>query len=194
MDKELEDKINLELNFEYLLSNLFGKKNYHGYTGLKTTDEWLSNLIEIIDYIEKSIENSIETTDSFHKRQLHSLCNRTKESIENSKGINQINQNTIIGLVKLIFELIGQYPDNWNLSRLNHKQHYELNKYRQIVYNQTDEQRYYYILRLSETHLRDKIPSYAQLINIFSYECNKDYSNFIKWFKKNHSNYYMEIF
>jgi len=194
MKSEVENKINLELSFEYLLSYLFGKRNFHSYAGLKSQTEWSKNLISITNFIEKSILYSIENIDTFHKSQLIETCKNTRDSIKQSKSFNQINHNTILGLVKLIFELIGKQPDNWNLNKVNNHKHYELNKYRQIVYIQSDKQKYHFILKLSETRFNDKIPSYRELVKVFSRNCNSDYSEFIRWFKKNHSEQYLEIF
>lgn len=194
MVKEIHNKINLELSFEYLLSYLFGKTNFHSYTGLKSLTEWSNRLIEIINFIEKSILYSIENIDTFHKKQITSLCERIKEDIKKPKSFNQTNHNAILGLFKLIFELIGQSPDNWELSKVNNRKHFELNEYRQLIYIQSDKQKYHYILKLSETFLKGKLPSYKELVKVFSLNCNKDFSKFIKWFKSNYSSQYLEIF
>ncbi len=75
-----DDFVCVPLSFEYLMSALFGKDNYHGYVGTVERSVWKKDLRKIVKYIKKSIELSVDA-DQFHKNRLLSICLGLEKSL-----------------------------------------------------------------------------------------------------------------
>ena len=193
-ENSTNEEIYVNIDIENLLSSLFGKVNYHGDTGIMTTSVWKQRLIKIIGSIEKSILYNVNS-DTFHKDKLNLYCEKAKDEIKKSTNINQLNTETIYCLVKIIFYLLGDMPDNWDLKTTNKINHWKLDEYRTLYYTQSQEQKANLILNLSMNSAYDNIlPEYSELSKKRFYEFNKNDTKFIEWFKETYPTVYMEIF
>ena len=122
-------------------------------------------------------------------------CEYFKEMVSKSKDLNKINEKAILGLIKIIFELIGERPDNWELDKVNNKKHWKLNKSRQIMYIQTNKQKAEQFIKFAPVLNESNENTYNKelLRNKLFVVFNKDYQRFLEWLKVEHSDKYNEI-
>lgn len=188
-----KDQIMTSIDFEYLLSNLLGKKNYHGCSGLFSLPDYKTKMYKIIKSLKNSIEETIISTDSKHLYQLHGILDIWKESVTKSKHFDQLNEANLLYLVKLNFTILGNMPDNWFQSRANKPEHWKLSKYRTICFHQNLEQKVNLIHSLPyDTRYKDKLPKTRELLDKhMELKTNKA---FYEWFKTNYKEIYLEIF
>jgi len=192
-----KEEIYLSESFEIFLSYLYGKNNYHQYaTGAKSNFEWKETIDKVLDSIESSIQNTLEVSDKAHKDNLLFLCQDTRKRISNSSDLNDLNEKTILGFIKLVFYLIGDRPEHNDLLKVNKPEHWKLNSHRQIMYYQSNEHKVSLII--------DRAPAIDQF-NDGKYNKNKlldklhrdfsgDNRKFLDWFKNEHLDKYNELF
>ncbi len=189
------NEIHLSSEFEDLLSIINGKTNHHGDTGFKNSRQWGKRLTIILSSIEKSIVQNIATTDETHKNDLLWLCSEAKGKITSSKNIDQINQDTIYYLVKLIFNLLGNMPDHWDLKKVNNRKHWDLNEYRSICYTQDSKQKKDLVLKLANQTNHDlELPEITVLEDKLYKDFKGNEIKFILWFKEYYPEAYLKIF
>ena len=58
-----KNRIYASLEFEYLLTRLFGKYNYHGYVGEKSFKEWKRDLAKVFRSILRALTLNVETDE-----------------------------------------------------------------------------------------------------------------------------------
>lgn len=195
MKNEKTESVYLNLDFEHLLSNLYGKSTTHGIVGMKDKTTWLKTILKVLSSIEKAINQSIETNDINHKNELSFLCYKTKENVEKASNINSINLEVISGLVKIIFILLGQMPNNWFKKIVNRPDSWKLNDFRTIIYTQNYTQKANLIIYLSDKSAYNEGLPHKNDLNLILY---KDFQNnnqkFVDWFKQNYPNNYLKMF
>lgn len=192
-ENSMKEEIYVNHDFETLLSHLFGK-NYHGDSGSLTISDWKKRLIKIINSIEKGIKYNVNS-DTFHKDKLNLFCETAKDEINKSISINQINTDTIRCLVRIIFYLLGDMPDNWNLKITNKLHHWKLDENRTLYYTQSPTQKVNLILNISRnSNYNNILPEYSELSKKRFDEFQKNDIKFMEWFKETYPAVYMEIF
>lgn len=191
-----EGYINLSDSFETLLRYLYGEQNFRYDTGLKNCTEWKLRLIKIINSIELSIDRTIEISDRNHKAQLLSICRITKEEISEANNLNDLNEKTILGLIKLIFYLIGDRPDHFGLQKVNKPDHWKLNSHRQIMYYQNNEQKVRLIIDQAPQidEWNDGVYNRNILIVKLNRELKGDHAKFLDWYKDEYPDKYYEFY
>jgi len=80
-------------------------------------------------------------------------------------------------------------PDNWHKKTINRRDYYKLDKYREIAYIQTSDQKAQLILALCNEE-----PYKNELYNKFWFDFHKDSQQFVDWFKNVYPKIYMEMF
>ena len=65
----MPETIDISLQFENMLSLLFGKDNHHGDIGNMGKTDWKKNLLKIINAIEKSFSQNVNYTDEYQKTE-----------------------------------------------------------------------------------------------------------------------------
>lgn len=190
------DKIFLSYSFENLLKFLYGQQNYHQDIGLKSFSEWKKRLKKIINSIEQSIDTTIEISDKKHKDYLLFVCKDTKDQISKAKNLNDLNEKTILGLIKLVFYLIGDRPNHWGLQKVNKPDHWKLNSHRQIMYYQSNEHKVNLIIDKSPPidHINDGKYNRNILIEKLHMELNGNHAKFLDWYKNEYRDKYYELF
>ena len=183
--------MNVSIEFEHYLSYLFGKSNYHGYVGLKSISEWKKVLIKVLKALKKSITVTIESTDSQHKQRMLLLCDETEKRIANLKNIDSVNEQTILGLTSLIFEVLGGRPDNWNRITTNSENHWRLNRKRQISYCQSFSQKANIIL---DEAYRQSHDNFTEMHKTLYRKFVGNERKFCEWYKETHPNKYLSLF
>lgn len=147
-------------------------------------------------FIEKSIDITISNIDAKHKQDLKSSIEEIIKSIHSSDDLDELNQKIILGLFKMIMLFIGEIPDNYHLKKLNKTSHYSLNKNRQIVYLQTDEQKVKMIINNATQYDSDDTQSHNEyhLIKKLNEDFRGNYSRFLDWYRMEHTEKYLSLF
>jgi len=190
MEKET---IYLSDGFESLLSLLYGKQKYHQFTGLKTKNEWEKITLKVISSIELSIANTIENCDAGHKNYLLQLCQETKERISESLTIDELNEEIILELFKIIFNLIGDQPNHWDHNKINKRDDWKLSKHRQLMYYQSNQQKISLIIDEAPEEYNGKYTR-RLLIEKLNRDYKGNYSEFLDWHKKNFREMHDKLF
>lgn len=181
MEKET---IDLSEDFESLLSLLYGKQKYHQFAGSKTKNEWEKIILKVISSIELSIANTIENCDTGHKNYLLQLCQETKERISKSLTINELNEEIILELFKIIFNLIGDQPNHWDHNKINKTDDWKLSEHRQLMYYQSNQHKTNLIIDEAPEDYNGKYTR-RLLIEKLNRDFKRNYSEFIDWHKEN---------
>lgn len=195
MIKKMKNEISLDYDFESLLSTLFGKEKNHGIVSAENNTSWAKHICRIFELIEKSINQNIVFSNNYQKSEISHVLSEVKVKISEKKSINSINQDTITGMSKIIFNLIGKMPDNWERKVINHPNHWRLDRYRTIYYSQTNRQKANLIMELAKhSDYNFGLPSKQELNHKFYREFKNDEVRFIDWFKKNYPENYIKMF
>ncbi len=189
-----KDHVVVPISFEALMRSLFGDK-YYRYVGEISKTTWKKDLRKIAKYIKKSIELNVDT-DQYHREHLLKLCEMLDKELESSKTTAQMNVITIEKLVKLIFYLLGNLPENWNMKSPYADRFWELDGHRRLLYVQSDEQKSYLLLNLIDIKKLFKIDleDYDDLHEIFYTKFKSKAAEFIVWFKNTYPEIYCAIF
>ena len=188
----MKDKIELSDSFEVLLCYLFGKQNFHHDAGTKTIGEWRKRIDRVIKSISLSIQNTLEIVDNEHKNHLIKICDNIREKISNASDINDLNQETIVGLFNLIFYTLGDRPDHWDLNKVNKGDHWRLNTHRQVMYYQNNERKVRIIIDNAPSidSYNDQLYNKLILMKKLHQEFGGNHTKFIEWYKENYQELY----
>jgi len=189
-----EDYVYVPISYEYMMSHLFGKSNYHGHVGCLTKSSWKNDVRKINKYVKKSIELNVNT-DSYHKGRLKYLCDCLEEKVSQSKSLNEINVSFVETYVILLFTLLGNFPDHWNRKAPYADRFWELDGHRSMSYTQTDEQKAALVINLVDTEkaINVEIKEHKNMHEAFG-ACGSNPAKFIAWLKDKYPRVYCEIF
>lgn len=177
-----------------LLNYLFGMR-YHQYTGLIEYSTWKKTLIKVITAIQKSIDKTITVIDADHRYRLDLECKLLKDNIKNASSIDEINEKTILGLIKLVFYLIGERPNNSHRHNTNNNKYWELNSQRQLLYFQTNKQKFNAIINNApkEQYSNSKLYNQNLLIQKFQ-NLNRNFAKFVAWHQSEYPIEHLNLF
>lgn len=184
----------IPIDFEYLLSHLFGNQNYHAVTGTNNIKFLKQSYTKIFKSIKRSIELNIITSDQVLLEELINICDNALLQLKQKKTAELINIKMSTYLTKLVFLLIGSFPKNWDRRKTNFNKEWILNRYRSISYTSTFQQKCFLILDNYEKHAKKKsYPKIEDLWYKLNYDFKNDYFKFVKWFKENHFEIFKKI-
>jgi len=189
-----KESVCVPITYEYMMSHLFGKQNYHGHVGTLTKSSWKKDLRKINKYIKKSIDVNVLTA-SYHKGMLIYLCECLDEKISKSKTLNDINVGFVETYVRLIFSLLGNFPDHWRSKAPYADRFWELDGHRTINFSQTDEQKAALVINLVDIKqaINVELKDHENMHEVF-WACGSNPTKFIQWLKAEHPRVYCEIF
>ena len=191
----MPEKIHVSLQFENMLSLLFGKDNHNGDIGNMRNPTWKKNLLKIIKAIEKGISQNVNYTDEYQRVELYNILEQLKSKISASKSINQTNHDTILGFTKIIFNILGRFPYNWDKKNTSKKELWKLNDFRTLGYTQNYTQKANLIIHVSEyANYNEGLPPKRELQKKLYMELKGNDFEFVEWFKKSYPNVYLKIF
>ena len=190
------DTIGVPISFEYLLTRLFGKRSYHGFSDVHSFKRWKKPIVKLFGAIRKTILINVDTTDMLHKSRLLRSCDEAISEITSAevKVINQINVSAIEHLTEIVFELMGRMPDHRDYKVINRPEHWGLNTYRKLNYTQTNNQKASLIFDLVLEHQLYGKLNYKELWNKMYYDFDNNSDEFIKWFKQTYTDLYLQVF
>jgi len=188
------DYLYLPLSFEYLMTFLFGKLNYHGYVGSVGKTTWKKDMQKIIKYIKKTILLNVHS-DNYHKSKLMRICDELTEKIKKSKRIEEVNILIIQEFTRLIFNLLGNMPDHWRRRQPYKDLYWTFDGHRSLCYTQNTAQKVGLILSL-EFHgeIDIALEEYNSLNEVLGFKFRNDKDKFLSWFKKNYPSQYCDMF
>lgn len=191
----MPETINVSLQFENMLSLLFGKDNHHGDVSNMSQRDWKKNILKIINAIERSISQNISFTDNFQKIELDRIIDQLKTKVSRSASIEQTNHDTILALTKIVFNILGRLPYNWDRKNTSRREIWELNDFRTIGYTQNYAQKANLIIHLSEySDYNEGLPPKRELQRKLYMDLKGNHIEFIEWFKENYPSSYLKIF
>lgn len=190
--KSLEATI--PIDFEYLLSHLFGKQNYHAITGTSNIKLLKDAYSKIFKSIKRSIELNVISVDQVLIEDLFNICDNALLELKQKCTAELVNIKMSTYLTKIVFLLLGSFPKNWNKRKTNFNKEWVLNRYRSINYTSNYQQQSFLILDNYKKYSNlKKHPKVEELWDKLNYEFRNDYFKFIKWFKENFFDIYKKI-
>jgi hypothetical protein len=193
--KPIKERLCVPISFEYLLTHLFGKQQYHGYVGAVRASRWKRDMLKVLKYLRRSILLTV-SADNHHKKQLLKTCDETSKLLDEASTINGMNVALIEGLTKLSFRFVGNLPDHWRRKSPYRDRFWELNGHRSITYVQTDEQRAGLLIYLVDIRKLYKITltEYEDLHEAFYRGFKGNPSGFLDWFRNFFPKVYSDVF
>lgn len=174
-----------------LNKSLFGCQSKDSQMYERTEIEWKKLLKKYVIEIQKYLNENIDT-DSIHMERLLDAASSSESALKNDEYLPLY----IEGLIRLIFTLIGQSPEHYRRKGgRKTKDHYKLDKYRNIIYSQNANQKYqllYYASRYNYISIRNLKLVYYDFCKKFGFHEKK--RKFINWFKKKYPNDYLRIY
>lgn len=174
-----------------LNKSLFGCKSRDSQKYERTEKEWKELLKKYVVEIQEYLNENIET-DSIHMERLLAAASSSETALRKEDYLPLY----IEGLIRLIFTLIGQSPEHCRRKGgRKAKDHYKLDKYRNICYIQDSQQKYRLLHFASQHHyisIQHMRSVYYDFCKEFTYYEKK--KKFINWFKEKYSDDYLRIF
>lgn len=189
----MAEEINIPISFEYLLSFLFGKHNYHGHCGFRPLATWKKEQLKLIKTIRKAVKINIDS-DIYHCNGIIKTCDFAIQQIKDAKTKDAVNTAMIEYCVKIIFALLGNFPDNWDKKGTSNWQTWKLDSFRKLIYTSTVDNKANLILSLAESSkYGGKLPSDRDLFMKRIFEFAGDSEKFVNWFKYKYPEIYNDI-
>lgn len=193
----MKQYIYVPLEFEYLMTNLFGKDQYHGYVGAVSKSAYKKDIIKLFKYIRKSITLNVDS-DNYHKTKLIDICEDIEKKVKTKNDFDQLNLLAIEAFTKITFLLMGNMPSHWDIKNPYRDKNWNLSGHRTLRYNQDEDQKTALIINLADIQKKydlgfppdTKLP----LHNIFWQQHKSNPLSFLKWFKTAFPEVYCDIF
>ena len=183
------------LSYEYMMSFLFGKWNYHGHVGTFLRSSWKKDLEKITKYIKKAIRINVRL-DGFQQELLLEECDRFSDRIKKEKTINGMNVAFIECYTRLIFQLLGNFPNHWDRKAPWADRFWEFDGHRTLQYTHTDEQKSYLIINAVDIrkNVKIKVKGFKDMHEAFYRGNGGNAQKFIEWFKEHYPKTYCQLF
>jgi len=192
---ESEDLITTDLSFEYMLSFLFGKKRFHGYSGHFSPRKWRQQIVLIFEVLERAVRETIRG-DERHRQQIEKRCRAAVADLGRARSTGQVSVAAVEHLTYIAFLVIGEWPDNWNKSPNDapRSKNWSLTHYRSLQYLRSYEQRVRQIISLADgEEFKRRLPSRNELYDQLHRTCKGNHRKFIAWFKREYGDIYLEL-
>lgn len=181
--------LEISLSADCFLSRVFGK-SMSGKCGKMRQRNWEKILERITSSLRDSIAKNLNS-DEFHKWRINLYLDQLDETC-NSK--NNTDPEFILSLTGLIFELLGDTPNNTGRRRLNRKDEFKLDNLRSPYYIQTPSQKVETILEASRYEPYCDFHTRTDLFQRYMTKYNGNPTGFLEWYKVKYPNVYIKIF
>jgi len=191
----MSDTIYLDPGFEKFLNRVYGKNRFHGFSGNKKKTEWKNILLNLFERLENHFEINIQN-DSEQLHELKKHLSVIRKTLSRNKSINHTTVNTIRILFDMCFQLLGEQINNTERKVVNHHTHYKLNQKRTIAYFSNNDQKFWQVHSRAGTSrfLEEGFPTKIELEDFYFQDLKKDSDKFMKWFKDEYPDLYLEMF
>lgn len=190
------NKRKTDIAFKFLIQGLYGQNDYYKVKNSQTVAKAKRYYLKILDTFLIAINETIIISDKTHVELLKSIILEGKRRLSGSKTFDSLDNSFICTQTELIFQLIGNNPER-NFEKIvpNRKDKWKLNRYRQIQYTQTNEQKLNQIFNLIQSKYSDRFPKFIDdfFYKVYVDECQRDFRNLIHWIKISHPDIYLEI-
>jgi hypothetical protein len=188
-----EDTISTDLDFEYLLSGLFGKANCHGQSGHLDVQAWRSQLARIVHALGTSVRQTVQGDDR-HRDQVVKLCREAEAKLQGLTHTKTLSVWAVYYLTRIAFSLVGQMPRHWDSKSTSNPQSWQLTDYRTLHYTRTVAQRAKWVQDLGDEPDKPQgMSSRNDLLHSFYEQCGSDPERFLDWFKKTYPKVYSDL-
>ena len=181
--------VDISLSSEVFLCRLFGKSMAYVH-GKQTEKKWRKIVSRLFVALRKSIETNIHT-NGFHKWRLYIYIEQLEETLSSE---HNIDPELILTLAGIVFELLGGLPDYTGRYRINKKDDYKLNEFRNICYLQTSYQKVCTIWEASRYEPYSSRHTHTDLFQEYVTNFNGDPDGFLTWYKSTYADVYTQIF
>ncbi|MEP2298428.1 hypothetical protein, partial [Algoriphagus sp.] len=86
------EKINLSLQFENFLSDLYGKINYHGSVGWTGFSAYKTHILKLSNSLKSAIEINIQDIDALHYKSLLDRIEILEKEVRESGSFDELGQ------------------------------------------------------------------------------------------------------
>lgn len=191
--------ITISMGFDDLLYRLFGQSypiNHSSNPTAISNDKWKIYLKRITKNIKAAINVNINT-DSFHRSRIDLALKTMEDSFKEGEIESKFIESKFIeGLIKLVFLLSGDIPDNRKKKVVNKDQYFILQKYRNLVYMQSNAQKARTIIEANryDPDLSENIRKEIEDHYYFKYRAGRRNPPFIDYYKKKFPERYSKLF
>jgi hypothetical protein len=178
-----------------MLSELLGKKRFHGACGHLPPRVWRTQLTHIFRTLRKAAHGSLHG-DRKHRDVIDARCNSAVKCLGDCKNTDELSAAAIRHLAQIVFLVMGEWPNNWHksASAAAHPQNWSLTRLRSLHYLRSPDQLFQEILDLTELPGYKKIlPTKGELWDRLSRVHKGDYEAFLDWFKVEHPRVYIDL-
>ena len=190
--KREKDFIQIPLQVEHFLSNMFGKDSTHGLAGSSTKSDWTRLCKRLISHLEKYIEQNVYT-DRIHMNRIQMQIGNLRASL--AANVRSAREPLLFTtFCKLCLLLMGDLPNHWRKKVVNRSKYFRLNQRRSLIYIQSRQQKVNLIVRECTD---------GQFAGRFSDDKKEqmrrntskmDNDEFLEWFQNSHMALHLELF
>jgi len=184
------DSIYLDLRFENLMSDIYGRGGHSCGAGPISISSWKKQLLQLVRTIKTAIRKNVNGDDS-HRKYMMQRCDDALIATRYSKSKSELCSNAVSITVELIFHLIGNFPHNRKSRRTHPSQVTDLSTYRTFSYTRTAKQRAKQITDYVYTKPEGKFdPTFEFLISKLKRDFSNDSDKFLEWLRTEHRQLY----
>lgn len=191
----LKGNYEIDPDLTLLFSSIYGEDEYYNFKETTSLSNYKKQFLKLLNTLRKSFKETCLNTDSSHLIEIDKLIDEEIGKIKKTKSVEKIYQSLVIFFPKLCFLFIGRTPHNWSKRLRDNRNSWLLNDFRQIEYNQTETQKFEYLMYLLK---HDRIAELKELKYngvIDKYKSSKkDDEGFMNWFLRTYPEIYIRLF
>ena len=179
-----------------LFGQLYGEEAYFEMNDYPNFLTYKKQFVKLLNTLKIVIENNVNHADNEYKKRLIEVVEVANKKASNSTEGVILFQIIIECQTKIVFMLIGNQPENFSSKKIvtNNKHNWKLNKFRTIVYLQTEEQKEKYILDLMKKgKIREDFLKVRDFLDDFGSR-SKRKETLLDFFKRKYPIDYLNIF
>lgn len=191
----LKGNYEIDYGLTLLFSSIYGEDEYYNFKETTSLSNYKKQFYKLLNTLRKSFKETCLNTDSSHLIEIDKLIDEEIGKIKKTKSVEKIYQSLVIFFPKLCFLFIGRTPHNWPKRLRDNRNSWLLNDFRQIEFNQTETQKFEYLMYLLK---HDQIAELKELKYngvIDKYKSSKkDDEGFMNWFLRTYPEIYIRLF
>lgn len=177
----------LDIDFEHFAVSLLGQR-YYQFCNWSDERAYKKFLKEVAHQLKRVINSDFQSSDKF---QLE-MINRALKNLEECFKKNNYEAHYIKGLIRIIFWILGDYPNNWQKKNLRGKKICYPKHARTLLYSQSKRQKVYAILQAHKYYPYAKRISFSKLF--YKLVRSKSDDDFLNFYKKKYQDLYLKLF
>lgn len=184
----------VDFGLTILFRRIYGEPEYYSFKENATLPDFKRQFKKLLKTIENGFKNSSIQTDNFHKSEIYELINSEITSIEKTKTIKILYNSLICFYTELAFLILGMMPENASYPRkITNNKRWKLNKFRQIRYSQTREQKIEQLKSIIQNKRIPGLPKAKETRSLYEKERQKG-EDILYWLKRTRPDIYLKMF